>query len=221
MPWLCLLFAVTCCDRSFFMRYPIKLSWVSPSTFPCQDLYTGPQAPAAFEWVSGKYADWKAIGKWEYPVVQCACSIRWGSQYKTTSCFAEHRHMSDSFGWTLGPPPYYKQIIFVARNVELYLPRCACEHVWHTISTSRYYNSTNRYKKILGKSVASNLYDSFGNYTHQYRWYVSAVHSRYLARQVRVQDKTYHLHRVPGPVDPAKHVVQTVQAIMLRCSTMI
>lgn len=24
-----------------------------------KDLYTGPQAPAAFEWVSGKYADWK------------------------------------------------------------------------------------------------------------------------------------------------------------------
>ena len=32
-----------------------------------QDLYTGPRAPVAFEWLSGKYADWKA-GKSEDPL---------------------------------------------------------------------------------------------------------------------------------------------------------
>ena len=27
--------------------------------FVCQDLYTGPESPAAFDWVLGKYSDWK------------------------------------------------------------------------------------------------------------------------------------------------------------------
>lgn len=56
---------------------------------PRQDLYTGPQAAAAFEWVSGKYADWKALGKWEYPVIQCGWLFH-PMMIATTNVFAGH-----------------------------------------------------------------------------------------------------------------------------------